>query len=109
MATKPKYILDLERKVDTLHQSQTEMKSNYDQDTAVHATILLSLTEIKICLKGTEFDSEAGGLVKQVNSNAKCISHIKRGQAKREGIIVTVATFITGVGTLVLNWLLNKS
>jgi len=94
MANKPGYIKDLEEKVE-------QLDSKYD-------IIISKLNTINICLKGTEFDEDEGGLVKKVNQNSKCIGDIKSRMAKRDGIIATLSGIMTALITLSINWLLNK-
>ena len=108
MPNKPKYIQELETKFALLEQSHQELRNDIDADAQVQQEILTSVTEIKICLKGTEFDKENGGLVKQVNQNTKCIHNMKRQQANREGRILALSGVITVALAAFFTWMLNK-
>lgn len=102
MTPKPKYITELEGKVEDLQKS-------HNATARTNGEILNKLNTIEICLKGTEFDEEEGGLVKKVNQNSRCIERLKRNMAKRDGIIASVSGILAGAITVFLNWIFNKS
>ena len=108
MAPKPKYVTELEKKMAGMEISIKEVKTNQDGNKLEHAEIMKSLTTIKVCLAGSELDEE-GGLVKEVHQNTKCINHMKRSQARREGFIGALSMFLAAAVTLVVNWLVKKN
>ena len=108
MSTKPKYISDLETQVALIQQAQSDLRRDRDADGAIQQEILKSVTEIKICLKGTEFDNESGGLVKQVKTHSDCLEQIKKTQARREGVIGVASAFIGGLIMALGNFLWHK-
>jgi len=108
MPNKPKYITELENNMSKQDLAIKEIKKGQDEDQIIKAEILAKLTSIDVCLKGTEYDKENGGLVKEVHKNTACISHMKRNQAKRDGVIGTISAGIASVGTILINWFLNR-
>jgi len=60
------------------------------------------IQEIKSCLLGDKYHN--GGLIRQVQSNKKCIDAIK----KQTGVLGGVIAFLTIAGTTLINWLIFR-
>jgi hypothetical protein len=125
MPSKPKYIQDIEKKIEDLeacardlksmddkieksHGHYREMRDNYDSQAEVNAQVLLKLNTIMDCLKGGELNSDNGGLVKKVSLLKKDIELRKNRQARREGILVTLTVIITAAVSSLIGWVFNK-
>lgn len=82
-----------------------------DKLTKNHYQLAGSVQEIITELKGTSFDPEKG-MVAEVKRNGIaiekiniCIGKMKRGQARREGVVGTITVFFAAAVTIFLNWL----
>ena len=87
MATKPKYIADLEGRIDILEISHGEIKDNQAEFRKDQKVILEKLNAIWICLDGTEFDHDnvngkGGGVVRRLSRTEKKVSLLEVWKTK---------------------------
>lgn len=102
--TQKELIQQLLHKVDDSNVKLDTLKQN-------HYKLAGSVQEMITELKGTSFDPEKG-MVAEVKRNGIaiekvniCIGKMKRGQARREGIVGTITVFFAAMVTFLLNWL----
>jgi len=115
MSNTPKYITDLEQRMDKMgdnidkcHEFYKEMRDNHDSQCEVNAEVLTKVNLIMDCLKGNELNTNNGGLVDKVNNNTKEIGKLNNRLAKREGVLVTLTIIITAAISSFVGWLFNK-
>lgn len=94
MANKPKYISDLEGRMDTLEKNQDE--------------ILVKTDQIHIALIGTEYDKanqsggKGGGIVKRLGLVEKCVGTLEQWKVKISTINAIV--YIVGGAAITAVW-----
>lgn len=114
---KPKYITELEGKINACELMNKEIKMNQDNLMITQADLLRKQSEthdktmeIHLCLMGTEYDKEAnGGLVKKINRIYVDVELLKAWKNKitvtgtiMYSILTGVLAFLTAV--IVKNW-----